>query len=99
MNRSKNSTKIVQNLTFYQFLGSIFFQYPSFSGVENRDFISKTTPSGTCRSVIPTLREYRKLQLLFFAVHVIYKKNYSFSRIVFLFFSHQNCQLFSFKNK
>ena len=37
--------------------------------------------------------------LLFFAVYVIYKKNYSFSRVVFLFFSDINCQLFLFKNK
>ena len=37
--------------------------------------------------------------LIFFAVNVIYKKNYSFSRVVFLFSSDQKCQLFSFKNK
>ena len=30
----------------------------------------------------------------FFAAFVICKKNYSFSRVVFLFFSVQNCQLF-----
>ena len=39
------------------------------------------------------------LELLFFAAYVICKKNYSFSRVVFLFFSTQNCQIFSFKNK
>ena len=38
-------------------------------------------------------------KLLFFAIYVIHKKNYSFSRVVFLFFSVQNCQLFLFKNK
>ena len=37
--------------------------------------------------------------LLFFAAYVICKKNYSFTRVVFLFFSVQNCQLFLFKNK
>ena len=36
---------------------------------------------------------------LFFAAYVICKKNYSFSRVVFLFFSDQNCQLFLFKTK
>ena len=36
--------------------------------------------------------------LLFFAAYVICRKNYSFSRVVFLFLD-QNCQLFSFKNK
>ena len=39
------------------------------------------------------------IALLFFAVYIIYKKNYAFSRVVFLFFSDQNCQLFLFKNK
>ena len=34
----------------------------------------------------------------FFTVYVKYKKNYSFSRVVFLFFSDQNCHLFLFKN-
>ena len=32
--------------------------------------------------------------LFFFAVYVIYKKKYSFCRVVFLFLSVQNCQLF-----
>ena len=40
-----------------------------------------------------------KRALLFFAAYGICKKNYSFSRVVFLFFSDQNCQLFLFKNK
>ena len=39
----------------------------------------------------------KQIDFLFFAVYVIYKKTYSFSRVVFLFFSVQNCQLFLFK--
>ena len=37
--------------------------------------------------------------LIFFAAYIICKKNFSFSRVVFLFFSDQICQLFLFKNK
>ena len=33
-------------------------------------------------------------QLVFFAAYVICTKNYSFSRVVFLFFSDQNCHFF-----
>ena len=43
-----------------------------------------------------------QIDLLFFAVYVIYKKNYSFSTVysgVKFFLSDQNCQLFLFKNK
>ena len=38
--------------------------------------------------------------IFYFSQYIlIYKKNYSFSRVVFLFLSDQNCQLFLFKNK
>ena len=37
--------------------------------------------------------------LFFFAAYVICKKNYSFSTVIFLFFSDQKCQMFLFKNK
>ena len=49
------------------------------------------------------IRKKQKLRFVFafsfFTAYVICKKNYSFSRVVFLFFSVQNCQLFLFKNK
>ena len=50
-------------------------------------------------SIIYILSFYINYHLLFFATYVICKKNYSFSGVVFLFFSDENCQLFLFKNK
>ena len=41
----------------------------------------------------------KRRNFLFSAVYVIYKNNFSFSTVVFLFFSDQNFQLFFFKNK